>query len=481
MNWALGVTGKTPSSASPYWQSVTGTGEDDQELGDGRSRYYWVQTYQHWVDLVNITLYDPAEASLSPSASFKTAIGATFTQFYAAWLLTGTTAAFPFATLQNWLDYSAQVPQMTVGANNLFTFYGDSRGYWNSGKAKISTGGVSGAPLLSPTTSAPATLAWNGTTAVAQTVGVAPYASNPAPLFRLFFNSNLYGLFTAFPTLYFNTATTTSATVSYPPSAVVTVGDLLFSGATAQVAAWNATTTYPIGAVVTRSGVTYVATASSLNQAPPNATYWAVQSATVPVPQGTGNIPSYNPYVNEILFPNKFYSNIVDYRVTPYASGGVPPLGYVPTNFQQPYFVVTQEQISTDSLWSPVAAIVLQSTLMLTTKEQVGPPILLNGVGNLGQSSATAAAAFQPIICDVSLDTSTQGAGAYRSFISYEPKAEFRLSDFGASQQPIQSIDVKAYWKYRLTNELFPTQMYNLSSVNFKLMFKKKGLTTKIE
>jgi hypothetical protein len=77
------------------------------------------------------------------------------------------------------------------------------------------------------------------------------------------------------------------------------------------------------------------------------------------------------------------------------------------------------------------------------------------------------------------VDTSQAAGGSYRQFISYLPTAEYRISDFGDSRSPISSVDVKVYWKNRLNGQLYPVQMVNLSSVHFKLMFRKKGGGTK--
>jgi hypothetical protein len=36
-------------------------------------------------------------------------------------------------------------------------------------------------------------------------------------------------------------------------------------------------------------------------------------------------------------------------------------------------------------------------------------------------------------------------------------------------------VDVAVWWKNRLDGQLYPLQMFNLSSVSMKLMFRKKG------
>jgi hypothetical protein len=104
--------------------------------------------------------------------------------------------------------------------------------------------------------------------------------------------------------------------------------------------------------------------------------------------------------------------------------------------------------------------------------EQQAPPNNI-GAGNIGTNS-TSQSAFAPIITDVSLDLSSDGTG-YRKMIYYAPNAEYRMADFQNSKQDIRSIDIQVFWKNRLDNQLYPLSMFNLSSVSFKLMFRKKS------
>ena len=112
--------------------------------------------------------------------------------------------------------------------------------------------------------------------------------------------------------------------------------------------------------------------------------------------------------------------------------------------------------------------------------ESTASPVTL-GQNNIGNSQPTAQSAFTRIITDIALDLAQGGAGAYKSFIYYVPSAEYRLSDFLSSHQPLSGVDVQVFWKNRLNNQLYPIAMTNLSSVSFKLMFKKKGLLTKAD
>lgn len=365
--WQLGITGIAPTTA-PYWQTVTDQLGQSQNLG---TRYYWVYTYQHWVDLCNDTLL--------------LAYQDTFNDFQTAWAATGTVDPFPFANFTAFQSY-VNAPQITYSPDTQrFTIYGDSDGFGKRIQAFT--------PTPAP----------------------APLPHQTPPVCRLFFNTNMYGLYSNFNNTYWNE---TRNAVGLGP----------FNGA-------------------------------------------------ILSPPRPGNT-NFTGYTNEILFTNKFWTNVVDYRLPPYA--GVAPLGYVPpdcfgTNpFQQkPYWLATQDYPSTDSLWSPISSIVFTSTLLPVRAEATGQPVVL-GTSNTGFSSSSTQSAFQPIITDISLDTSTNGAAAYRSFIYYAPTAEYRLSDFTSSKQDIRNIDIQVFWKNRLDNNLYPITMFNCSTVNLKIMFRHK-------
>lgn len=364
-SWSQGLTGVAPGS-QPYWISAPNNLGSAQDLS---TRYYWVYTYQHWLDLVNDTL-DLAHLD-------------TYNQFQLFWASTGTADAFPYATFQDFQN-AVQTPQMVYNpSTKRFSIYADSDGFGQR------------------------------ITAFTPVVPPAPGALSP-PVLRLFFNANMFGLFTNFSNLYW-------AFTNGSDPAGTFGGNAFF---------------------------------------PPNGGQ---------IPQG---------YTNEILFTNKFWTNVADYRIPPFA--GIAPLGYVPPNGftplsiqQKPYWVAEQDYASVDSLWSPISSIVFTSTLLPVRAEATGQPVVL-GQGNLGFSEATSQNAFQPIITDIALDTSQEGADAYRKFIYYAPTAEYRLSDFTSSSQDIRNIDVQVFWKNRLDNQLYPINMFNLSSVSLKVMFRHK-------
>ena len=244
-----------------------------------------------------------------------------------------------------------------------------------------------------------------------------PGTPSTAPYCRVFMNNNMYGLFSGFSTIYYNEATIPA--------------------------------TYPVSPGTT---------------APPF-------SPLTQVDQGT----------QELIFTNKFYQNVTDYRQSPYS--GTPPLGYVPTtpyNLQKAYWAVYQDFSCVDTLWSPIASIVFQSSLMPIVKEAINPPTDL-GTGNLAQSISNtngvgvAQSAFSPIITDVAIDQFGVGAEGYRHFLYYAPTAEYRMADT-AGNQDIRNIDISVFWKARLTGQIYPIQMFNLANVSIKVMFRKKGV-----
>lgn len=334
---------------------------------DLSSRYYWCLTYTHWLDTINTTL-DTAHATL-------------YAAFQAAWAAyPGLTDPFPFANFTAFAA-SCQTPQITFNETlKDFTIFGDSDGYGQ----RLET-----------------------FTALPYVAGTAVPATRPQE--RLFFNTNMAGLFANFGGLYWNTTNITA----------ITINQVLYPA-------------FPTA-----------------------------------VPPG---------YVREMIFSNEFYTNVADFRLAPYA--GVAPLGYVPVAKQKVYYKLIQDYKSVDSIWSPIGAIVFTTSLLPIKFEAASQPNIL-GTSNLGDSAPTSRSAFTPIITDVALDTALGGADDYRQFIYYAPAAEYRMSDLSSSKQEIRNIDVSVFWKFRLTGQLFPINMFNLSSVSIKMMFRKKGLKEK--
>lgn len=170
-----------------------------------------------------------------------------------------------------------------------------------------------------------------------------------------------------------------------------------------------------------------------------------------------------NSETNQLLVANNNFSNW-------FQAPSNYPNNVTPQPASNGYWVMTQNCVSTSTLWSPISSIVFTSTLIPIINEQIGAPIVY---GNTNDNTATTSSLnFQPIITDISLPL--ERACDYREFIQYTPTAEYRMSSFTRSRQPLTNIDIQVFFKYRLTGELVPIRMANYSSVSLKMMFRKK-------
>jgi hypothetical protein len=363
---------------------------------DLSTRYYWVYTYKHWCDLVNRTL---TFAMFDAWGEFRT-----------LWItdpdIDLALSPFPYATFQSFLD-DHDAPFIKYNEDTkLFEIYGDTRAFNVSGQLNGLTDGIGNiigtnvpVPAFVPPAVPPA----------------GPAVANSAPYLRLFFNSNLYGLFSNFNNTYFNAGQTSS--LLFPLTGTTPV-PLLVAGAT-----------------------------------------------LVPVV-----------YTNEILFTNQNYTNILNNNPSLQGFNAPPPPAYnpfflIPTYKQNLYWISKQDFNSTNSLWSPVQSIVFTSTLLPLKKEYTAQPIQLgesNAFTNTGSASA-----FEPIISDFVIDAQTEKAEGWRDFTLYEPTAEYKMVSLNASHDEIRNVDIQVYWKYRLTGELIPLTMFNCSDVSLKMMFRR--------
>jgi hypothetical protein len=368
--WTVGppVGGVTPN-LSPYWTIADPTSGESQSLD---TRYYWVYTYQAWLDNVNRTIYNPADSAGIAGAGFSWTCcwGDLYEATYQA--LSAPNRIDFLQVYPTLLDFAGQNPTPSTIPLSYVPFYPPRMEYdpTSSRFSLVLSAGTFGDKI---------------STALAPTTGFADTAKN-----RTFFNSNMFGLFANFNNIYWNTI---SSSLPCP-----------FPGFSA-----------PVG------------------------------------------------YVNEILTTNKYYQNVL-------------PSTNLPANLSLfKYWVVEQDFSSVDSIWSPIGSIVFTSTLLPIKAEATGAPVIL-GESNIGFSSPTVQSAFQPIITDIAIDTSSLGAQEYKKFIYYAPTAEYRLSDFASSHQDIRNIDIQVFWKNRLDNELYPINMFNLTSVSIKIMFKHKSV-----
>ena len=172
-------------TTSQLWSLVN---TDLGNYQDITSRYYWVYTYQHWVDLWNLTMYDPAQNGSAPNMPSTCAYQDTYIAFYNAYLAAGgTDVSFPYPTFANFINACYPPVMKYVAETSKFDIYLDSAGFGERLTA-FDPVPVVPPPILSSTT---------------------------APTCRLFFNSNMFGLFSNYNNVYWNTPTITGLGLVY--------------------------------------------------------------------------------------------------------------------------------------------------------------------------------------------------------------------------------------------------------------------------
>lgn len=160
-------------------------------------------------------------------------------------------------------------------------------------------------------------------------------------------------------------------------------------------------------------------------------------------------------YYNSCIF------KLVDPRTSePFVSGSVYRL----------YCRETQDFTSTGTLWSPIASLVVV-TSMLPVRNEVSSSPITYGQGNLGTTSSSSGS-FNKILIETPIEV--LNAADWRDMITYEPKVATYTS-LTTSQEPVQNIDMRLFWRNRLTNALVPLQAYNSGSMNVRLLFKRKN------
>jgi len=160
-------------------------------------------------------------------------------------------------------------------------------------------------------------------------------------------------------------------------------------------------------------------------------------------------------YYNSTIF------KLVDPRTSePFVNGSVYRL----------YCRETQDFTSTGTLWSPVASLVIVTSMLPVRNEVSSSPITF-GTSNLGTTSASSGS-FNKILIETPIEI--LNAADWRDMITYEPKVATYTS-LTTSQEPVQNIDMRLFWRNRLTNQLVPLQAYNSGSMNVRLLFKRKN------
>lgn len=140
--------------------------------------------------------------------------------------------------------------------------------------------------------------------------------------------------------------------------------------------------------------------------------------------------------------------------------------------FPSPYRLYcreTQDYTSTGTLWSPVSSLVIV-TSMLPVRNEVSSSPVTYGTGNLGTTQGSSGG-FNKILIETPIEVFN--AADWRDMVTYEPKTSTYTS-LTSSQEPVQNIDLRLFWRNRLTNALVPLQAYNSGNMNVRLLFKRK-------
>lgn len=132
------------------------------------------------------------------------------------------------------------------------------------------------------------------------------------------------------------------------------------------------------------------------------------------------------------------------------------------------------QEFPSTSGWSPVDALVLTTSQLPIVAEQTTPPSLV-GASDTGFNRGVAEAAFQPILVDVGL-RDLVGPEDWRRNFSFEPTGEYRMVNLTGQSSPISAVDILAWWRNRLDDNLYPLRLTNGSSLSLKIMFRRKQM-----
>lgn len=128
-------------------------------------------------------------------------------------------------------------------------------------------------------------------------------------------------------------------------------------------------------------------------------------------------------------------------------------------------YIVTPQEYSTISNWSPVASIVFTTGTIPIVPNQLSAP-LVYFEGQLVQTSNN------PNFSNVLTDLATNDM-VYKPNLIYVPSAQYRLVDLTTSQ-PITNIDIQCFWKDK-QGILRPFILLSGASASMKILFQKKG------
>jgi len=170
-------------------------------------------------------------------------------------------------------------------------------------------------------------------------------------------------------------------------------------------------------------------------------------------------------------YPTMYYIPIYDDGDNSYT-----PPSNVCESTLPPMFKMVQNYNTTSTLWSPVASIVFCSTLPLFSEEASAPQLYDNDSGPNGYISSSTAP-FINSITDISVPL--QSAQDYRGFVNYVPSGEYRMIATTGQGSAISNIEIQVFWRNRLDGRLYPVRLTNYSNISIKMLFRRKGHSTK--
>jgi len=138
------------------------------------------------------------------------------------------------------------------------------------------------------------------------------------------------------------------------------------------------------------------------------------------------------------------------------------------TDLATSYLCLQQEYVSTGTLWSPVASIVIATTKIPVRSEFTTLPFPL-GDQNIGSQNASSGAT-QKVLIETPINAVT--ADIWRGWILYQPLTP-TYSSMEDSQISLSELDFYAYWRNRLTGNLIPLRLYNSGTFTIRLLFDK--------
>lgn len=316
---------------------------------------------------------------------------------------------------------------MYLGEEKRFQFLADTFSVWGDANENI------GGDLSSMTTISQVVPTFNGSMSAYSPFGVpratagAEYNTSEYAIYGM--NTNLAQLIANLPTKYFGSNTTQFA-----------AGGELFSS--------------PLG---TESiATTYAARTTTTIYYP------EVQFLPVPEPNDSAYPSSLQPYVFLSLWNGAAYT---------FPSGvGVSPAVLTTTNPPQ-YFKIKETMSSIGSMWSPCSSIVITTT-HIPVRSEYNVSTIPYGSANIGTTSATSEA-FQKVLIETSADEID--TESFRGLIRYIPNTP-TFTALGHDRDGIYNVDLRIYWRHRLTNALIPLTLPNQGSVSVRLLFKRRDV-----